>query len=152
MSTATRINAANVAHVLEGLLSKSVKVCDAAPFAPSAATWRGLVTNDNVLVGVIGGDLAFAHKAGAALAMIPAGAVEDHGDAPNEEWLEFYAEVANVLSRVVNEAAPSRVRIDPGLTHDPDALQAVLAAGPGLTLAVEIQGYGSGTVGIWTNF
>lgn len=144
MSTTTYIDAPELAVLLKQLLGRpvSVKECDA--FEPHELTKCGLVDNDNQLVGVIAADLAFAHRSGASLAMIPAGAVEDAGDEVVDSWLEFYREVANVASRVVNEASPRRVRLDPGLEHSDADLDAVVGAGGLLSVEISIDGYGEG--------
>lgn len=144
MTTSTVIDCPEIARMLKQLLGRGVTVAEGEAFETHARTRCGLVDNDDNLVGLIGSDLAFAHMSGASLAMIPAGAVEDAGDDPVDSWLEFYREVANVLSRVVNEASPTRVRLDPGIVHGDDTL-AGLGSGPGLLAAnVDIEGYGSG--------
>jgi len=149
MTVTKSIETADVGHVLSNLVGRDVRVAEAEGIEPHAATLRGLVTNENVLSGVIGGNLAFAHTTGAALAMIPAGAVEDAGDEPNEMWLEFYTEVANVLSRVVNEAASVRLRIDPGITHSPEDLDAIIATGSVIAFTASVDGYGDSQLAFW---
>lgn len=145
------IDAPLVARLLKGLLNRPVSVSETGSFESHPATRCGLVTNDDRLVGLIAADLAFAHRAGASLAMIPAGAVEDQGNSVEEIWIEFYREVANVLSRTVNEASPQRVRIDPGISHAPDDLAGVEAAGGLTALAVSIDGYGDGNLLVGVN-
>lgn len=140
-----------VARLLRDLLGRPVSVDDADTFESHPATRCGLVTNDDQLVGLIAADLAFAHRAGASLAMIAPAVVEDTGDNVHDEWIEFYREVANVLSRTVNESSRARVRIDPGITHDPAALAAVEAAGGLTALAVSIAGYGDGRLLVGVN-
>ncbi len=146
MSTSSvAIECSHMAHLLKDLLGHPVVAKETEPFTPHPVTRCGLVTNDDQLVGIIAADLHFAHLAGAALAMIPGGAVDDRG-VVNEEWIEFYREVANVLSRTVNEASPQRVRLDPGIEHDDAALNGIVESG-GLTAAeVTIDGYGTGRV------
>jgi hypothetical protein len=139
-----------IASILTQLLGRNVSGGAAQVVDPHEVTVRGLVTNENQLVAVIASDLAFAHRSGAALAMIPVGTVEEHGHDPNPDFLEFYSEVANVLSRLVDEALPMRVRLDPAITHPPEALKAIMANGT-VVAACEttIDGYGSGNVGVW---
>jgi len=144
------IDLSNVSHLLRGLIGRDVQVqaVDAVDVHPS--TVRGLVTDDNQLVSVIAGDLAFAHMSGAALAMIPMGVVEAAGNQPDADLIEVYGEIANVLSRLVNEARPDRVRLDPGMTHSDEALAAIMSSGH-LMVGCELtfEGYGPGKLAIW---
>ncbi len=144
------IDLRNVSHLLGGLIGSDVQVQAASDVGVHPATARGLVTDDDQLVSVIAGDLAFAHNSGAALAMIPKGVVDSAGDAPDSDLLEIYGEVANVLSRLVNEARQDRVRLDPGMTHSADALAAIVGTGH-LMVGCELtfEGYGPGKLGIW---
>jgi hypothetical protein len=82
--------------------------------------------------------------------MIPAGKLDEIDDEPDTDILAIYTEVANVLSRLVNEASPNRVRLDPAMQHDPDALQRIVDQGqPLISCTVGIAGYGSGELGAW---
>lgn len=139
-----------VVNMLGELLARDISV-ERVPSVPThPTTYRGLVTDNNVLMAVIGGDVSFAHRSGAALAMIPATALEDKGDEPDDDLIEVYGEVANVLSRLVNEATPSRVRLDPGMEHSADELQAIVDSGDTIVSCnVSIDGYGTGAFGIW---
>ena len=130
MSTAT-IPQLAITEILTQLLGREVTGDTAQTVDPHDVTVRGLVTNENQLVAVIASDLDFAHRSGAALAMIPVGTVEEKGDTPEADFLEFYSEVANVLSRLVDEALPMRVRLDPAMTHPPEALKAIMGVGHG---------------------
>ena len=138
-----------VRHVLAGLLGQTISLshCNAVDLHPQ--TRRGLLTDNNALVGVIGGDLAFAHNAGAALAMVPKAQVEAAGTTPDEELMEFYIEVANVLSRLVNEAGPTHIRIDPGLEISGELFDGAIARSSLHAHTVDIDGYGPGNVGFW---
>lgn len=139
-----------VVGLLNDLLGARVTTRGAETLELHPATCRGLVNNDDRLVGMIGSDLDFAHRSGAALAMIPAQVVLDHGRHLDEELLEYYLEVANVLSRVVNESAAHRLRIDPGMDHSPEDLGRILHTGDVRLFTVSIEGYGEGTFGFWT--
>lgn len=152
MTTVTRIRADGIEYVLAKLLDRNVKVLGAQrDIQAHEDTFRGLVTDENELVGLVAADLAFAHATGAALAMVPAAKLEELDElTPDEELIEFYVEVANVLSRIVNEAAPERVRIDPGLEHSVDAMLGVMDSASGIAVTVAIEGYGSGTVSLWS--
>lgn len=153
MSTVTSIRADGIEYVLAKLLDREVKVLSSERnIQAHEETFRGLVTDENELVGLIAADLPFAHATGAALAMVPAGKLEELDEiTPDEELLEFYVEVANVLSRIVNEAAPERVRIDPGIDHGVDAMLGVMEQASGIAVSVDIEGYGTGTVSLWSS-
>ncbi len=149
MTSLLELDTLSIKKILKDLLRHDVEIAVTPHFAPHPGTLRGLVTNDNRLTDVIGGDLAFAHHVGAALAMIPAGIVREAGTEPNESWLEAYGEVANVLSRVVNEASRTRRRIDPGLEHQFDDLSAIVSSGSAATYSLNLDGYGDGLLGFW---
>lgn len=141
---------ADVSTLLTQLLGRDVAINSTPSVEPHAATRRGLVTDDNQLVAVVGGSIAFAHQAGAALAMIPAATLADHGDDPSDDLLEIYTEVANVVSRLLNELVAARIRLDPGLVHSDEALDTVVSGGElVLGCTADISGYGSGSLGIW---
>ena len=110
---------------------------------------RKLLNDDDALVAVIASDLAFANRSGAALALMPAPMVATVGDEPDEDLVENYIEVANVLSRLVNEASRARVRIDPGLKVPPDQMQALVSACGCTAFHVDIEGYGVGDLAIY---
>lgn len=140
-----------LAQLLEELLGRDVTMQPVEQVDAHPATYRGMVTDSDDLVAVIGSDLEFAHAAGAALALIPAGRL-DGLDQPDDVLLEIYTEVANVMSRLVNEATIYRTRLDPGIVHSPEALQATMSDGSLIeACAVTIGGYGSGNLGIWYN-
>ncbi len=139
-----------IERMLESLLGCDVAISESSHVRPHSSTARGLVTNENRLVAVIACDLPFAHRSGAALSMIPAS--DDLGDAtePDDDLLLFYNEVANVMSRLLNEAMPARVRMDPDIDHELKDLQAIVSKGQiSATVEVEIEGYGPGQLGMW---
>jgi hypothetical protein len=136
--------------LLTDLLGREVTVAPVDQVEPHSATARGLVTDDDELVAVIASDLLFAHLSGAALAMIPAHSVDEKTMEPDEELMEVYQEVANVVSRVVNEAAPSRVRLDPNMDHSVEDLEAIVVEGSvASSVSTDIEGYGLGRIGVW---
>lgn len=144
------ITKAQVIGLLQDLLSRDISLDIIPAIEAHPSTYRGLVNDDNEVVALIACDVAFAHRSGAALAMIPNGVVADKGDEPDEEFIELYHEVANVLSRLVNEAHPSRVRIDPGMVIPVEQLQNIMDTGRPIVLStVDIAGYGSGNLGVW---
>jgi len=138
-----------VRQVLGGLLGQTISLtpCDAINLHPQ--TRRGLLTDNNALVGLIGCDLDFAHKAGAALAMVPVSQVEAAGSEPDEELMEFYIEVANVMSRLVNEAGSIHIRIDPGLGITDELFDGAIERSTLFANTVDIDGYGPGNLGFW---
>lgn len=145
------VDAAAIQRVLAGLINGNTDVAPSDDIEAHPATYRGLVNDADELIAVIAADLGFAHRAGAALAMIPAGTVnEADEDTPVDTWLEYYNEVANVLSRVANEAANQRLHIDPGISHDQAACEAVMASATRFVVEAKIPVYGTGKVAFWT--
>ena len=139
-----------VSTLLSGLLGRPVAASVAESGQLDPATLRGLVDDENNLISVIAADLPFAHRTGAAIAMMPASAADDAGyDAADEDLIENYHEVANVLSRAVNERSPSRLRLDPGLSHERAALVEVIRNGTGAVYTVDVNGYGEGHVAVY---
>ncbi|MGH1492872.1 MAG: hypothetical protein ACRBK7_26340 [Acidimicrobiales bacterium] len=139
-----------VQKLLCGLLGREVAVSPVDTVEPHSATARGLVTEEDELVAVIASDLFFAHSSGAALAMIPAHTLDGKENDPDEELMEVYQEVANVVSRVVNEASPKRLRLDPNMDHPVDTLEAIVVEGNVLSsVSTDIEGYGIGKLGVW---
>lgn len=148
MSVAVQVK--EIEEMLANLIGRDVTVTEADSVETHPVTVRGLVTNENQLAAVIGSDLEFAHRSGAALAMVPAGRCEDADGEPDEDLILAYREVSNVLSRLIDEAVPVRVRIDPGMTVAEEAMAQVVAAGSVLTMCeVSIEGYGGGRFGVW---
>ena len=138
----------DLSKMLGDLLGKTVTLTPADRFSPHAAASHGLIDNDDSLVYVIGADLAFAHRSGAALAMIPAGAV-DSVTVPDGDLLENYQEVANVLSGIVSEVAHTRVRLDPTMDQQAPEIAGTTVSGTAVTFLVSVDGYGDGCLGIW---
>ena len=147
---AITLNQNAVGKFLTDLIGRPVDVAPADSVAADPSTFRGLVTDDNRLVAVIGADLEFAHRSAAALAMVPAGTLANEQTSPNDDLLFIYSEVANVLSRMVNEALPQRVRLDPNLSPPTEVLQQIVDGGSAMSLSrAAIEGYGQGQFGIW---
>ena len=118
--------------------------------APDAdpSRMRALVSDDNQPLVLCSADLPFAMHAGAALAMIrpdraeKAITVEENDD----DLLEIYFEVLNVLAHAVSDCGNPHVRMIPGSTMD----GIDIAAFDGTRVPdVTIQGYGSGRLGFW---
>lgn len=137
-----------LSSLLGNLLGKDVTLTPIDRFAPHAQASHGLIDNDDNLRYVLGADLAFAHRTGAALAMMPAGAIDSVTE-PDDDLLENYHEVANILSRAVNESAETRVRLDPDMDQQTPAVAGATSAGTAVTYLVTVDGYGDGSLGIW---
>lgn len=150
MATIT-ISDNEVQSILAGLLGRTVTVSPVDDaIRPHSSTARGLVTDDNELVAVIATDLRFAHRSAAALAMMPAALVAEEAEDPDDDLLEIYQEVANVLSRLANEALPSRVRLDPNMDHPLQKMQKIVVEGEIMSaVEAEIEDYGVGRLGLW---
>lgn len=150
MTTALEIPTGAVERLLSSLLGKDAKVEVAKELELYVPSIAGLVTNDNELVGALGADFEFVVASGAALALMPAVSVEDIADDDRADLLEFYGEVANVLSRLVNDHGLERVRIDPDIEHPIQDLGLIVGAAQRSVFRTEIAGYGLGTIAIFT--
>ena len=105
------------------------------------------VSDDNAPLMLAGGDKAFAYLAGAALAMVPKGRAEEAiTGAADEDLLENYFEVMNVVTRAVNDQGGDHVRLIPQSS-------VVLADLPepvkGAGLDIDIDKYGTGRLSFW---
>lgn len=96
-----------------------------------------------------GGDSAFAHLSGAALAMVPAGQAREAVDSEtnNDDLLENYREILNVITRAINDQGGAHVRLIPGDVPLPDPLPATSG---GHEYNITIDGYGEGKMFFWT--
>ncbi len=154
MATLT-VEAKKLGLLLEKLLNRDVTAVDTDKVDAAPEATYGLVDDKNNLVAVIGADLAFAQRSGAALAMIPAGGIPAEGEPPDPDLIEIYHEVINVISRLINEAQHratlGRLRLDPDLTHDAAELAGAVNSGEPVVVAeCDISGYGPGKVGVWS--
>ncbi len=105
------------------------------------------VSDDDSPMMLAGGDRAFAYLSGAALAMVPKARAEDaiSGDS-DEDLMENYFEVMNVITRAVNDQGGDHVRLIPQAS-------VVLADLPepakGAGLNIDIDKYGTGRLSFW---
>jgi len=144
-----RLEAKPVSDLLSKLLGRPVRLSAITDLSPNPITYRGLVDDGNNLSVVIAGNEPFAIQTAAALAMLPLDVVTD-GTFPSNELFDIYSEVANVLSRAVNEAVPNRFRLDPSINHSMAALQHVIDTGILVaSWGLDIQGYGASKFGVW---
>lgn len=106
------------------------------------------VGDDDAPLMLAGGDRAFAYLAGAALAMVPKGRAEDaiRSPQPDEDLLENYFEVMNIVTRVVNDQGGDHVRLIP---RSSVILEDLPEPVKGAGLAIEISGYGVGKLSFW---
>lgn len=105
------------------------------------------VDDDDLPLMLAGGDTAFVYYSGAALGMLPKGradeAVASGGD---DDLLENYFEVMNVLTRVINDQGGEHVRLIPGSSV---ALDELPDPEKGSSMAITIEGYGVGRLSFW---
>lgn len=105
--------------------------------------------DDDAPLMLAGGDASFAHLAGAALAMAPAetarAAIESGAD--DEELIENYREILNVVTRAINDQGGDHVRLIPDGSPLPDPLPTTSG---GHEYSITIEGYGDGKMYFWT--
>lgn len=140
----------HVQRALSDLLGRDVRVTDAAGLvaAPSnsVAVYR---IDEGELVALLVGDVAFAARSGAALALTPAKLAEECEKAGrlNEALGENYFEVANVLSGLLNQPdCPHVVLRHVGAAADiaEADVVALIADGRYHCYTVDIDRYGKG--------
>lgn len=146
-------SAPDVARLLSDLFGRDVTVKPGtAPGGPNAvAIYRG--DEDQRLCACLA-DLSVAANVGAALTMVPAGTAADavKSGQLSETLRENAYEVFNILAQLFNVSGHSHVRLkavtDP-LASPPEDVATQLAGGMGrIDLAIEIAGYGGGSLSI----
>ncbi len=107
------------------------------------------VGDDDAPLMLAGGDSSFAHLSGAALALVPVAKARDAIDKENndEDLLENYREILNVVTRAINDQGGSHVRLIPGDSPLPDPLPPTSG---GHEYNIAIEGYGEGKMFFWT--
>ena len=151
MSAVTIPEAADLKPLLADLIGKDVSFGQGGdPAEP--ATIEGQLT---LYVGdggqpfmLAGGDAAFAHLAGAALALVPKARAEDAvaSGQPDDDLLENYREIMNVVTRVVNDQGGPHVRLVPGSSV---SLSELPTPSAGRCSPTSIENYGDGTLSVW---
>lgn len=161
MNSALNINVPrpdDVEDILRALLGRNVVVKRAAlgqkPQANGAlAAYRD---NEGLLRAVICAEMQAVNACGAALSMIPVGAVEDandEGEIPPNVWDNF-AEVLNILTSVFNDRRQraEHVRLKEVVpTNDAEDELSVLLNQEGSRLDIHVQvagGYGGGGLAV----
>lgn len=156
MTTATVIPVlASVRDLLTDLLSCSTKVVDGTPQSLAAERPSLLAVyrrDDGSPAAAIVSDQDFALRAGAAIGSVSLDEVAPHDPmvGPQEDVLEGFHEVANVLARLLNGPTSPHVvlgellRIPGELPHEVAAL--VLQPGQRCDYRVNLAGYGDGRI------
>ena len=106
------------------------------------------VNPENKLVAVCSSDLPFAGYSGAALAMIPAGAVEDciRDKELTDALSDNYYEVMNICSRLMLSDTSDHLKLDKTYTPDnpPEGVDELKEGGTVIGFQVDIPKYGTG--------
>lgn len=142
---------ADLIPLLTGLIGKDLTFQAGVDPLPPAEVEEHLtlfVSDDDAPLMLAGGDKAFAYFAGAALAMVPKGRAADAITArqPDEDLLENYFEVMNVITRAVNDQGGDHVRLIP---QSSVVLADLPEPAKGAGLDVTIDGYGTGKLSFW---
>ena len=146
-----------VKDLFDGLLGRDVTVSNgkavdpAAKLAPSTAVY---VDDKNELSAVVLMDFPLTAYVGASLGLIPVGgaqaALEDKEISPTLN--ENTYELLNVLAGVLNECSDVHQRLyhvhRPGDVVPADVAPWTIAPGPRMDLALDIKGYGGGSLSI----
>ncbi|MFQ5556489.1 MAG: hypothetical protein ACE5GB_03130 [Acidimicrobiales bacterium] len=148
--TVTMPDTRELVPMLGGLIGRDLEITATALADPTEHVDRTApyVDDDDRPVVHAGADLAFAMYAGAALAMIPKARAEDaiRSGTADEDLMEIYWEVLNVLTRIINSANEVHVRLVPGGHSTAEDLSSDRG---GISFTVDIDGYGSGTLSFW---
>ncbi len=143
-------DAGSVRPVMQMLFGEQAKVKD-APAAPAAGPVASFVDDGGVAVAVAQCDAAFGAYAGAALSLIPpAGAAEAVASgALTEGMAANLHEVMNICSSLFMDDGTAHLKLDRVYGDGaaaPEPVQALLRAGSGPSLSVEIPRYGAGVL------
>ena len=146
--------AMDVRDVLEGLLGREVDVATGGemvnPGAGDGALVGIYVDNRLALKALVLFDLPLAARAGAAIALVPAGgadlSIEDGALTP--ALLDNSAEILNIVAGMFNTEGAPHLKLDtyyaPGEALPSDVAQWVLAYVRRLDLTITVKGYGEG--------
>ena len=143
---------AEIRPLLTGLIGRRCSPVRKMTFAKaeSIADYLAVfVGDDGAPLMLAGGDIAFAHLSGAALALVPLEQAQFAIDSKtnNDDLLENYREILNVVTRAINDQGGDHVRMIPGDAPLPDPLPATSG---GHEYTVTIDGYGDGKLFFWT--
>jgi hypothetical protein len=150
--------AKDVRDLLEGMLGRDVDVRTGGamvdPNAEGGAQIGTYVDKLGTLRAVVVADLALAARAGAAIALMPAGGAEVaiEESALSEALFENAYEILNVMASLFNVGDAPHVKLDgcwaPGGAVPADVAQWVLSYVRRLDLDVDVRGYGPGRLSI----
>lgn len=106
------------------------------------------INPEGQLVAVCASDMPFAGYSGAALAMIPAGAVEDciKSDELTDSLSDNYYEVMNICSRLMLSDTSDHLKLDKTHTpaEPPEGVDALKENGTVVGFTIDIPKYGTG--------
>jgi hypothetical protein len=146
-----------VRNMLEDLLGRDVTVAPADPVVGSdlAKTTIAVYVDRNLrMAGVLGLDLRLAANAGAALGLLPIGAVEDAVQLGGLTAMlaENVGELCNVFTGLLNRDGGPHVKLhqvfEPGELPPSDVSAQLLALGNRMDLAVDVSRYGGGMLSV----
>jgi hypothetical protein len=146
-----------VRNMLEDLLGRDVTVAPADPVVGSdlAKTTIAVYVDRNLrMAGVLGLDLRLAANAGAALGLLPIGAVEDAVQLGGLTAMlaENVGELCNVFTGLLNRDGGPHVKLhqvfEPGELPPSDVSAQLLALGNRMDLAVDVSRYGGGKLSV----
>jgi len=151
-------NAKDVRDLLEGLLGRDVDVTTGGAMVDPGAAGGALVgVYVDARLGLralVVADLALAARAGAAIALMPAGAAEVaiEEEQLSEALYENAYEILNVTASLFNAEGAPHVRLDrcyaPGEPLPSDVAAYVLAYVRRLDLDATVKGYGAGRLSV----
>jgi hypothetical protein len=151
-------NAKDVRDLLEGMLGRDVDVSTGGamvdPGAAGGAQVGIFVDARLAMRALVVADLPLAARAGAAIALMPAGAAEVaiEEEQLSEALYENAYEILNVTASLFNAAGAPHVKLDrcyaPGEALPADVAQWVLAYVRRLDLDVVVKGYGPGRLSV----
>jgi hypothetical protein len=146
-----------IKDVIDGMLGKEVTVAQANALTPPDAVGGAIavyIDDSDHLGAVAGWDLQLAAKVGAAVALVPARAVEDAVEEQYlpENLLENLSEVSNVLASVFQLPGNPHLRLSrmyrPINSADIDAVNLLYALGNRIDLKIDVPNYGTGRLAV----
>lgn len=150
--------ALEVRELLEGLVGREFDALTGAemvdPAAPGGAVVAEYVSDQMQLAAIVAADLPLAAGAGSAIALLPPAGVSEsvqYGELSIPQF-ENFSEILNVMASLFNVPGAPHLKLSavhaPGATLPNDVAPWVRAFVPRLDLAVEVRGYGGGTLSV----
>ncbi len=115
------------------------------------------VTDDGEVAAACVCDAAFAVYVGAALVMVPASVAAEQlaGNALDEQYVEYFQEVVNILARLMNTPRTPHLKLDAVVLHGGEMGEPIdtLLAAPEYRrdFVAAVEGYGEGRVSLLVN-